>query len=69
MYIIKVFDDGNEKYKIYHNLWEKYNSYLGKISLRNVKDPSVIIKSISQWKCIIPYTEQNPFDNPNEPHL
>ena len=50
-YKIWVFDDGNKKYESYENVWEMYKLHLGKISLRNVKDSTVEIKSISLWKC------------------
>lgn len=52
-YKIWVFDDGNGKYESYENIWEMYNNLGGKISLRNVKDPTIELKSISRWKCII----------------
>ena len=51
VYKIWVFDDGNKKYESYENVWEMYNLRLGKISLRNIKDPTIEIKSISLWKC------------------
>ena len=53
MYKIWVFDDGNDIYKLYENIWEMYaDTGRGKFSLRNVKNPTIEIKSISQWKCI-----------------
>ena len=51
-YEIRVFDDGNDEFKSYENVWIQYDFYLGKISLQNVKQPEIKIKSISAWKCI-----------------
>jgi len=53
IYIINVFDDGNDKYKIYENRWLKANDSIigkGKVSLINEKNTSIRINSISKWK-------------------
>ena len=63
-YELRVFDDGNDKFKVYENVWVQYDFYLGKISLQNVKNPKIQIKSISAWKCIkIKYKESDPLHN------
>ena len=59
LYKIVLFDDGNDTYKQYVNIWKGIINYkyVGKISLQNVKNPEIIINSISEWKCIKLYKE------------
>ena len=47
---IRVFDDGNEKYKQYENCWIVFGKWKGKVALFNGFDENVIIESISEWK-------------------
>lgn len=49
-YSIEVFDDGNEKYAQYTNVWLAYGDWRGKVALVNKYDRSVKISSISAWK-------------------
>lgn len=49
IYMIQVFDDGNEKYKKFNNKWYNIGNYKDKISLVNA-DEKKIIYSISKWK-------------------
>jgi hypothetical protein len=49
-YSISVFDDGNEKYAGYVNVWQKYGEWRGKVALLNKVDRSIKIESISAWK-------------------
>lgn len=49
-YSISVFDDGNEKYMRYVNVWHKYGEWRGKVALVNKVDRSIKIESISAWK-------------------
>ena len=52
MYEITTFDDGNQQYKQLPNFWyildTKFNG--SKLILKNVKEQSVIINTISEWK-------------------
>ena len=50
LYKINIFDDGNEKYKRYHNIWEIYSIWKGKVSLINNINNDIKITSISVWK-------------------
>lgn len=52
LYKINTFDDGNQNLKHYQNIWIKTGSrFKGqKISLKNMVDPTIVIKSISSWK-------------------
>jgi hypothetical protein len=50
LYKINIFDDGNEKYKQYQNIWEIYSVWKGKVSLINNKNNDIKITSISAWK-------------------
>lgn len=50
LYKINIFDDGNEKYKQYQNIWEIYSVWKGKVSLINKKNNDIKITSISAWK-------------------
>ena len=52
LYKINTFDDGNQILKHYQNIWIKTGSrFKGqKISLKNMVDNSIVIKSISSWK-------------------
>ena len=50
LYKINIFDDGNEKYKQYQNIWEIYSVWKGKVSLINKKNNDIKITSISSWK-------------------
>lgn len=47
---IRVFDDGNERYKQYKNSWILFGKWKGKVALFNAFDENVIIDSISEWK-------------------
>jgi hypothetical protein len=49
-YIIRVFDDGNERYKEYENGWYKYGEWLGKVALVNKYNNLITIGSISLHK-------------------
>lgn len=49
-YSIRVFDDGNERYAGYANVWQKYGEWRGKVALVNKVDRSIKIESISEWK-------------------
>ena len=51
-FMIICFDDGNEKYENYINEWMIYGKYKGKVALRNINNPNILIKSISEWKVI-----------------
>jgi hypothetical protein len=50
---IRIFDDGNEKYKQYDNCWIIFGKWNGKVALFNGYDENVIIDSISEWKTYI----------------
>jgi hypothetical protein len=49
---IIVFDDGNDEFKEYENIWkitkEMFNG--GKVELTNMENNRIKIKSISAWK-------------------
>ena len=49
---IIVFDDGNDEFKEYENIWkitkEMFNG--GKVELTNVVNQNIKIRSISAWK-------------------
>ena len=49
---IIVFDDGNDEFKEYENIWkitkEMFNG--GKIELTNMENNKIKINSISAWK-------------------
>ena len=51
---IRIFDDGRERFKQYPNKWQiiekKYNG--GKLILRNIAYPDIIIHTISAWKTV-----------------
>ena len=47
---IKVFDDGNEKYKQLDNIWYIFGECGGKVALCNSVNATTIIRSISLWK-------------------
>ena len=50
-YIINTYDDGNEKYKSYTNLWTIIaTNKRGKVQVMNDTNTNVIINSISEWK-------------------
>jgi hypothetical protein len=49
-YSIRVFDDGNERYAGYVNVWYKYGEWRGKVALVNSVDMTVRVESISAWK-------------------
>jgi hypothetical protein len=49
-YSVRVFDDGNERYAGYVNVWHKYGEWRGKVALVNAVDRSIKIESISEWK-------------------
>jgi len=52
-YKIIVFDDGNQEYENYENKWKLVENLLcGKVTLQNVTDDTIYIKSISWWKVI-----------------
>ena len=52
LYIINVFDDGNEKYQYYPNKWVIIDTMYdgGKVRLQNKINSEIIINSISRWK-------------------
>ena len=49
---IIVFDDGNDEFKEYENIWkitkEMFNG--GKVELTNMENNKIKINSISAWK-------------------
>ena len=48
---IHNFDDGNHSYQKYENKWYIISiNNKGKVRLQNMKDKSIIIYSISEWK-------------------
>ena len=47
---INTFDDGNQRYQDYTNSWVIIGEWLGKVSLRNISNPTLEISSISTWK-------------------
>ena len=49
---INVFDDGNQIYKKYENIWIVFDTFAsgGKIRLFNLKENDVKLYSISSWK-------------------
>ena len=49
-YAVSVFDDGNERYARYANVWRVERTWKGKSAIRNVGDASVFLGSISTWK-------------------
>ena len=49
-YSIRVFDDGNDRYSEYVNVWHKYGEWRGKVAIVNSVDTRVRIESISAWK-------------------
>ncbi len=49
-YSINTFDDGNDEYKYYTNVWYVYGNWLGKVAIVNKRDKTMRIKSISAWK-------------------
>ena len=49
-YSIRVFDDGNDRYAEYVNVWHKYGEWRGKVAIVNSVDRTVRIDSISAWK-------------------
>ncbi len=57
IYEIQVFDDGNQEYEDNEqipNIWHIIETVKsgGKLILRNVKNPSIIINTISAWKVV-----------------
>ena len=50
VYFINVYDDGNERYNMYHNRWVILDSWKGKVSIMNKINQCIKIKSISYWK-------------------
>tara|TARA_Y100000992_G_C21044828_1_gene386700 strand:- start:249 stop:449 length:201 start_codon:yes stop_codon:yes gene_type:complete len=48
---IYVFDDGNQIYEAYENIWSIIGHGRGKVKLLNI-DKITIIESISRWKLI-----------------
>ena len=53
-YAIQVFDDGNQEYEQISNIWHITDTVKrgGKLILKNVEDPSIIINTISAWKVL-----------------
>jgi hypothetical protein len=53
-YKIQVFDDGNQEYEQISNIWHITDTVKsgGKLILKNVKDPSIVINTISAWKVV-----------------
>ena len=49
-YSIRVFDDGNDRYAEYVNVWHKYGEWRDKVAIVNSVDMRVRIESISAWK-------------------
>jgi len=48
---ITWYDDGNNKYELYNNLWFIIgDNNQGKIKLKNIENSAIIIDSISNWK-------------------
>ena len=47
---IRIFDDGNEKYKQYDNNWVIFGRWKDKVALFNEFDQNITIMSISKWK-------------------
>lgn len=49
---INVFDDGNQIYQKYENIWIVFDTFAsgGKVRLFNLKDNDVKLYSISTWK-------------------
>jgi len=54
IYEIIVFDDGNQKYEMYHNEWNIVNTMKGgdKVKLQNGTNTNITINSISSWKIL-----------------
>lgn len=50
-YAIFVFDDGNQRYEAYENVWSIIGYGRGKVKLLNIDDVTVI-ESISRWKLL-----------------
>jgi hypothetical protein len=48
---IYVFDDGNQIYEQYENIWSIIGHGAGKVKLLNI-DKITIIESISRWKLL-----------------
>ena len=48
---IYVFDDGNQRYEAYKNIWSIIGHGRGKVKLLNI-DKITIIESISRWKLL-----------------
>jgi hypothetical protein len=52
IYEIRVFDDGLKRFEKNTNRWividTKFNG--GKVTLKNIEDTTIIIRSISSWK-------------------
>ena len=51
-YKVNTFDDGNEKYENYENIWKIYGNWKGKYALINNSDSDIRIPSISMWKTV-----------------
>tara|TARA_Y100000591_G_C21842551_1_gene706613 strand:+ start:1114 stop:1308 length:195 start_codon:yes stop_codon:yes gene_type:complete len=49
---INVFDDGNQIYEKYENIWIVFETFAGggKLRLFNLKEKDVKLYSISTWK-------------------
>ena len=47
---IKIFDDDNQQYIEYPNIWHKYGECKGKIAIVNAVNANIRIESISIWK-------------------
>ena len=52
IYSITIFDDGNQKYISYANVWVIIDEMFdgGKVKLQNALNKNIIISSISKWK-------------------
>jgi hypothetical protein len=48
-YYIYNFEDGNEEYEIYNNIWSIIGYGRGKVKILNINNIT-IINSISRWK-------------------
>jgi len=49
-YAIQSFDDGNQEFSQYNNVWKQFGVWRGKVALYNKDNSNIVIKSISAWK-------------------
>ncbi len=50
IYKLIIYDDGNEKYEQYENMWLISGQWNGKVELINRTNSEIKINSISKWK-------------------